>query len=80
MKADWDDFSILLVDTRAITVVILSWGRAWRHDMDFGLLFEGSVHHLDMLRFLSGGDCETLIGLDGIPNGRVSNITPAGSI
>ena len=39
----------------------LSWGRAWRHDMDFGLLFEGAVHHVDMLRFLSGGDCQTLM-------------------
>jgi predicted dehydrogenase len=45
----------------------LSWGKAWRHDMDFGLLFEGSVHHLDMLRFLSGGDCETLIGFGWNP-------------
>jgi hypothetical protein len=39
-----------------------SWGRAWRYDMEFGLLFEGSVHHFDMLRFLSGGDCDTLMG------------------
>jgi len=39
-----------------------SWGKQWRHDMDFSLLFEGSVHHFDMLRFLSGGDCETLVG------------------
>ncbi len=38
----------------------LSWGVDWRHDMDFSLLFEASVHHLDMLRFLSGGNCETL--------------------
>ena len=42
------------------------WG-AWRHDMDFGLLIEGSVHHLDMLRFLSGGDCETLMGFGWNP-------------
>ena len=46
----------------------LSWGRAWRHDMDFGLLFEGSVHHFDMLRFLSGGDCETLMGFGWNPD------------
>ncbi len=39
-----------------------SWGKAWRHDMDFAMLFEGSVHHFDMMRFLSGGDCETLMG------------------
>lgn len=44
-----------------------SWGKAWRHDMDFGLLFEGSVHHMDMLRFLSGGDCETLMGFGWNP-------------
>jgi predicted dehydrogenase len=44
-----------------------SWGRTWRHDMDFGLLFEGSVHHMDMLRFLSGGSCETLVGFGWNP-------------
>ena len=44
-----------------------SWGKQWRHDMDFGLLFEGSVHHFDMLRFLSGGDCETLTGFGWNP-------------
>jgi len=43
-----------------------AWG-GWRHDMDFGLLFEGSVHHFDMLRFLSGGDCETLMGFGWNP-------------
>lgn len=43
-----------------------SWG-AWRHDMDFGLLVEGSVHHFDMMRFLSGGDCETLFGFGWNP-------------
>ena len=44
-----------------------SWGKAWRHDMEFSLLFEGSVHHMDMLRFLSGGDCETLCGFGWNP-------------
>jgi len=44
-----------------------SWGKAWRHDMDFGMLFEGSVHHFDMLRFLSGGDPETLMGFGWNP-------------
>ncbi|MCH2659243.1 Gfo/Idh/MocA family oxidoreductase [bacterium] len=44
-----------------------SWGKAWRHDMDFGLLFEGSVHHFDMLRFLSGGDCEVFQGFGWNP-------------
>ncbi|MDQ1318266.1 MAG: Gfo/Idh/MocA family oxidoreductase [Candidatus Poribacteria bacterium] len=43
-----------------------AWG-GWRHDMNFGLLFEGSVHHFDMLRFLSGGDCETLMGFGWNP-------------
>jgi len=44
-----------------------SWSKAWRHDMNFPLLIEGSVHHLDMLRFLSGGDCETLLGFGWNP-------------
>lgn len=44
-----------------------SWGADWRHDMDFPLLFEGSVHHMDMLRFLSGGDCQTLVGFGWNP-------------
>ncbi len=45
-----------------------SWGKTWRHDMDFGLLFEGSVHHFDMLRFLSGGNCEELQGFGWNPS------------
>lgn len=44
-----------------------SWGKSWRHDMDFSLLFEGSIHHMDMLRFLTGGDCETLCGFGWNP-------------
>ena len=44
-----------------------SWGNQSRHDMDFGLLFEGSVHHFDMLRFLSGGDCDVLQGFGWNP-------------
>lgn len=43
-----------------------TWG-GWRHDMNFGLLFEGSVHHFDMLRFLAGSDCETLAGFGWNP-------------
>lgn len=43
-----------------------SWG-AWRHDMEFGLLIEGSVHHFDMLRFLSGGNCDVLVGFGWNP-------------
>jgi len=45
-----------------------SWGKMWRHEMDFPLLFEGSIHHMDMLRFLSGGDCETLVGFGWNPD------------
>ena len=45
----------------------LSWGKAWRHDMDFSLLFEGAVHHFDMMRFLSGGDCEVFQGFGWNP-------------
>ena len=44
-----------------------SWGKEWRHTMEFGLLFEGSVHHFDMLRFLSGGDPDTLMGFGWNP-------------
>ena len=44
-----------------------SWGKSWRHDMDFGLLSEGSAHHMDMLRFLSGGNCEILTGFGWNP-------------
>lgn len=44
-----------------------AWGKSWRHDMEFGLLFEASVHHFDMLRFLSGGDCVTLAGFGWNP-------------
>ena len=45
-----------------------AWGKDWRHTMEFGLLFEGSVHHFDMLRFLSGGDCDTLMGFGWNPD------------
>ena len=45
----------------------MSWGKAWRHDMDFSLLFEGSVHHFDMMRFLSGGNCEVFQGFGWNP-------------
>ncbi|NIR53067.1 Gfo/Idh/MocA family oxidoreductase [candidate division KSB1 bacterium] len=31
------------------------------------LLFESCIHHFDMLRFLSGGDCETLMGFGWNP-------------
>ena len=44
-----------------------AWGKDWRHTMEFGLLFEGSVHHFDMLRFLTGGDPDTLMGFGWNP-------------
>ncbi len=43
-----------------------SWGR-FRHEMDSALVVEGSVHHFDMLRNLTGGDCETFFGFGWIP-------------
>lgn len=45
----------------------LSWGKGWRHDMDFSLIIEACSHHFDMLRILSGGDCETIMGLGWNP-------------
>lgn len=38
-----------------------AWG-AFRHEIPHSLLVEGSVHHFDMLRNLSGGDCRTIAG------------------
>lgn len=38
-----------------------SWG-AFRHEIPHSLLVEGAVHHFDMLRNLSGGDCRTISG------------------
>jgi len=45
----------------------MSWGKAWRHEMEFSLILEACVHHFDMLRYLSGGDCETLMGFGWNP-------------
>ena len=42
-------------------------GRRFRHEMDYALLIEGSVHHFDMLRNLSGEDCEEIFGYGWIP-------------
>jgi len=44
-----------------------NWGRRFRHDMDYALLIEGSVHHFDMLRNLAGADCEEIFGYGWIP-------------
>lgn len=38
-----------------------AWG-AFRHEIPHSLLVEGGVHHFDMLRNLSGGDCKTIAG------------------
>ena len=43
-----------------------AWG-AFRHEIDHALLIEGSVHHFDMLRNLSGADCQTLTGWEWNP-------------
>jgi len=44
-----------------------SWGRRFRHEMDYALLIEGSVHHFDMIRNLTGADCEEIFGYGWIP-------------
>ncbi len=38
-----------------------AWG-AFRYDIPHTLLVEGAVHHFDMMRNLSGGDCRTIAG------------------
>jgi len=47
--------------------VPLSWGAAFRHDMRHSLLVEGSIHHFDQLRNLTGEDCEILSGFEWHP-------------
>lgn len=44
-----------------------AWGKAFRHEIPNSLLIEGSVHHLDMLRNLSGADCATITGYNWNP-------------
>lgn len=43
------------------------WGKRFRHEMDHALLIEGSVHHFDMIRNVSGRDCEEIFGYGWIP-------------
>jgi len=43
-----------------------AWG-AFRHEIPHSLLIEGSVHHFDMLRNLSGANCEHIAGWDWNP-------------
>jgi predicted dehydrogenase len=45
----------------------LSWGAEFRHTMRHALLLEGAVHHFDMLRNLSGGDCQHIGGWEWNP-------------
>lgn len=44
-----------------------SWGALFRHEIRHSLLIEGAVHHFDMMRNLSGGDCEYLSGWEWNP-------------
>lgn len=43
-----------------------AWG-AFRHEIPHSLLVEGSVHHFDQIRYLSGADCETIAGWEWRP-------------
>lgn len=43
-----------------------AWG-AFRHEIPHSLLVEGSVHHFDQIRNLSGADCETIAGWEWNP-------------
>jgi predicted dehydrogenase len=45
----------------------LSWGAEFRHRIPHALLLEGAVHHFDMLRNLTGGDCQTIAGWEWNP-------------
>lgn len=40
-----------------------SWGATFRHDIPDALLIEGAVHHFDMIRNLTGADCEVISGI-----------------
>jgi len=37
-----------------------SWDVGSVYDMDYPLLVEGSIHHFDMIRYLSGANCRTI--------------------
>ena len=51
---------------RLSRIQVVGQGVATRY-WTFSLLFEGSVHHFDMMRFLAGGDCEVLQGFGWNP-------------
>jgi predicted dehydrogenase len=42
-------------------------GGAFRHEIPHSLLVEGSVHHFDQIRNLSGADCQTIAGWEWNP-------------
>lgn len=44
-----------------------AWGAIFRHEIRHALLIEGAVHHFDMLRNLSTGDCATIGGWEWNP-------------
>jgi predicted dehydrogenase len=44
-----------------------AWG-AFRHEIPHSLLVEGSVHHFDQLRNLSGADCRSIAGWEWNPD------------
>lgn len=44
-----------------------SWGK-FRHEIPHSLLVEGSVHHFDQIRNLSGADCEWIAGREWSPS------------
>jgi predicted dehydrogenase len=45
----------------------LSWGAAFRHEMRHAILIEGSIHHFDQIRHLSGQDCLAIAGWEWNP-------------
>ncbi|HET7767725.1 MAG TPA: Gfo/Idh/MocA family oxidoreductase [Chloroflexota bacterium] len=45
----------------------LSWGAAFRHEMRHPILIEGSIHHFDQIRHLSGQDVTHIAGWEWNP-------------
>ena len=45
----------------------LSWGAAFRHEMRHPILVEGSIHHFDQIRHLTGQDCALISGWEWNP-------------
>jgi predicted dehydrogenase len=62
----------LVVRFQADYRVFGSWGSKlglsnFRHEMDDPLLIDAAIHHLDMIRNLTGGDCRTISGVGWNP-------------